>query len=402
MMETIKRHAFLMGLVAGVVVISLAVVGTVYFVYVGPNADTRQTLRSTKTRAQSLMKGPLFSASLVEQMGKQVERRQTQHEELLAYIRQLGAARKPLVADLFPVSTDIGLRHSFKGKYDEALEAFMKRLGAITPVMPVTKDAKGQETEKTAVIEENRAAPMFAHAKASFFRPEWVDRQDAPPMEAVRIGQEDLWLMEDLVEIVAVMNDEFRKAGNLKPIIAASPVKELIEIRVGGEAATIPGAKMISLSTRYRPAYAPGARAAGGPEVPAATVSGRNSKPDFYLVLPWRLSVVVETRYIGELVRRLKGSESFLSVEAWRMTPVTEASFERSRDLLALSREDYGPQGVARLDVTGDSLVFQLPGGRVTTVVKAPEPPKKEEPKAAPKTAPKVDPKKKTTKAQKS
>lgn len=400
MMETIKRHAFLMGLAAGVVVISLAAVVTVYFVYVGPNADTRQTLRSTKTRAQALMKGPLFSESLVEQMGKQVQRRQTLHEDLLNHVRQLGAARKPLVENLFPVSTDIGLRHSFKGKYDEAIAAFMKRLGAITPVVPVVKDAKAQETEKTAVIEENRAAAMFAHAKASFFRPDWVDRQDAPPMEAVRVGQEDLWLMEDLVEVLAMMNDEFRKAGNLKPIIAASPVKELIEIRVGGEAATLPGSKMVGLSTRYRPAHAPGSRAAAGPEMPAATVSGRHSKPDFYLVLPWRLAVVVETRYVGELIRRLKGSESFLSVEAWRMTPVTEASFERSRDLLALSREDYGPQGVAKLEVTGDSLVFQLPGGRITTLVKAPEPPKAE-PKAEPKTAPKAEPKKKA-KAQKS
>ena len=32
---------------------------------------------------------------------------------------------------------------------------------------------------------------------------------------------------------------------------------------------------------------------------------------------------------------------------------------------------DYGLNAVVRLEVVGESLVFQLPNGRVTTVVKA-------------------------------
>lgn len=399
-METIKRQAFILGLVAGVVVISLAAIATVYFVYVGPNADTRQVLRSTKTRAQKLQKGPLFSEDLVNQMAAQVDRRKKEYEGLVDHIRQLGAARKPLVENLFPISTDTGLRHSFKGKYDEALAGFMTRLGAVIPAVPAGKDAKVSEADMKALSEENCRAAMFAHPKASFFRPDWVDRQDAPGMDTVRYSQEDLWLMEDLVEIIATMNDEIRKAKGLKPVIADSPVKELIEIRIGSELALLPGTKMATVAGRYRPAYTPGARATTpGSEARAPALSGRHSQTDFYLLLPWRMAAVVDARYAGELVRRLKGRESFLSVDAWRLTPINDATFERAgKDLLALSRDDYGTQGVAKLEVTGESMVFQLPGSRITTVVKAPAPPKTE-PKAEPDDEPEAAPKKKARKS---
>jgi len=97
------------------------------------------------------------------------------------------------------------------------------------------------------------------------------------------------------------------------------------------------------------------------------TLSGRLSKPGFYLVLPFRLVVVIESRWSGELLRRLKGTESFLSVEAWHMKPIVPEAFERFRgSLLASSREVYGNGGVVLLEVVGESLVFQLAGGRVT------------------------------------
>jgi len=49
------------------------------------------------------------------------------------------------------------------------------------------------------------------------------------------------------------------------------------------------------------------------------------------------------------------------------MWPITYASFQRADDLLAYRREDYGDEGVVRLQVVGESLIFQLEGGRVTT-----------------------------------
>ena len=39
------------------------------------------------------------------------------------------------------------------------------------------------------------------------------------------------------------------------------------------------------------------------------------------------------------------------------------------------SRDDYGRDGIALLEVVGESMVFQLPGGRVTTLAAAAKPP---------------------------
>lgn len=372
MMETIKRHAFLLGLAAGVVVVSLAVALTVYLVYVAPNADMRGTLSGTRTRAKSLMSGRLFSQDLVKQMADQVEDRKKQHEELLNYIRGLGRQRKPLVDGLFPTSTDISLRHSFKTEYDKALEGFMQRLKATTPKRQAAKGKEPSEDWQKEV-DRYRSFTMLVHAKQSFQRPDWIDRQDAPSMEMVRQSQEDVWLMEDIVEILAGMNAEVAKARKVEPKLANVPVKELIEIRVGGEAAVLQDSKMSGIGTRYRVVAATGGKPDEAAELPRApTQSGRNPKPGFFEILPFRLAVVVEAQYAGELVRRLKGRETFLSCEAWQMKPITDVSFERSNDFMGASREDYGKEGLVRLEVVGESLVFMLPGGRVTALAKAP------------------------------
>ena len=378
MMETIKRHAFLLGLAAGVVVISLAVVLMVYFVYVSPNEATRRMLTSTRSRAMALGKGKLFSEDLVNQMAEQVGRRKKQYDELLGYVKSLGAARKPLIEGLFPTSTDVNLRHRFKAAYDDALGRFMKRLGAGTPTLPVRtgrRSGKG-ETDDRALAEARdkyRKFTMFVHPKQSFERPSWVDDPKEPPSpEEARFGQEDIWLMEDIVETIARMNDDVLKNKNATPVVANAPVKELIEISIGCGSATLSNTKMQSTSERYRPAYTPAARGgSGGQEGRAPTLSGRYSKHGFYLVLPWRLAVVVEARYAGELIRRIKGGETFLGVEAWSMNPITATSFEQTRNLTANLRDDYGKQGIAYMEVVGESLVCQLPGGRVTTLVTA-------------------------------
>lgn len=372
MMDKIKRHAFLIGLAAGVVVVSLAMLVGVYFAYWAPNSQTRALLKSTRTRANNLLTGPLYTANLVKAMADQVERRKKQYDELLDYIRSLGAKREPLVKNLFPLSTDISLRHSFKAEYDQALGRFMKRLGAIKPAVPTEKDAKDAAAELAVLRVENRKARMFADPKLSFFRPDWVDRQEAPSLDLVRYGQENIWLMEDLVEIIASTNEEILKATGQPPVITNAPIKELIEIRIGAEYATLSGVRMLGATGRYRPTGAGRARPGEKAEVGRApTLSGRYSDPSMYRVLPWRLVVVADARFAGELVRRLKGRESFLSVEGWRARPITDAAFERGRDLLALERDDYGSHGVVRLEIIGESLAFQLEGGRITTVAKA-------------------------------
>ena len=77
MMEIIKRHVFLAGLVGGVVAISLAVALTAYFFYMGPNAKTEATLKSTRSQAKALEQGKLFSEELIKQLAGHVDSRKT-------------------------------------------------------------------------------------------------------------------------------------------------------------------------------------------------------------------------------------------------------------------------------------------------------------------------------------
>jgi len=305
----------------------------------------------------------------VAEMARQVDLRKKQYDEVLQFIRKAGAARKPLLEGVFPSTTDTGKRMSFKSKYDEALRGFMKRLGAVPP----------PGADKEAARTEGEGA-MYVHPKLSFYRPDWVDRPEAPNMDLVRLGQENIWLMEDVVEIIAKMNEELRPSGRPRLAIADSPVKELDEIRISYDYATLSGSRMLSGAGRTMPPLPVSARseekadkadkaekaetaekAEAGPRAP--TLAGRWSQPGFYEVLPFRLIVVVESRFAGELIRRLKGTESFITVDAFRMKPVVEGS----RDVMGPDRKTYGSQGVVRLEVVAESLVFQLEGGRVTT-----------------------------------
>jgi len=278
----------------------------------------------------------------------------------MEYIRKRGADRQPLVANLFPVSTDINLRHSFKAEYDAALAGFMKRLRAVPP--PSTEERRGEPGVPTPAADVPEGL-MHVHPQVTFFRPDWVDRQEAPILDLCRLGQENIWLQEDLVGVIEEMCKALVDPNKKRVTLADSPIKELVEIRIGAEYAVLAGSRMPSGTGRYRTAERSGGR--------PPTLTGLTSDPGFYLVLPFRLVVIIEDRYVGELLRRLKGTESFLTIDAWRAKFITDGSFERGREMMALQRDVYGPQGVVRLELTGESLVFQLPGGRVTTPLRA-------------------------------
>jgi hypothetical protein len=378
MMELVKRHMFLVGLVAAVVVIGLAVGLVTYFVYTRPNAQTEQTIRAAKSRAAKLLPpNSVFTPALVESMAGQVDLRKKEYEGILDFVRKLGGARVPAVPGLFPTATDTNLRHTFKSAFDDALDKFMKRLNATMP----PEVMKGTEAEKSRPEAPPEGILMYAHKKLSFFRPDWVEKAEAPSPQEVHNGQENLWLQEDLVGLLAKMNDDL-VAGQPKTV-ANAPIKELIEIRIGGEWAVLTNSKMTATTGRYMPT-APLARGKTGEALAGAirapTLTGRWSVPDerdaktgalvrpgMYKVLPFRITVVVESRYSGELVRRLKGTESFITVDAFREKPITEASVERARDIMAPSRSIYGPRGIVRLEIVAESLIFQLEGGRITT-----------------------------------
>jgi len=366
MMETIKRHLFLVALGGGVAVIALAVGLMTYFGYVSPNAKLRRSYEMTQDLATKMQQSPVFTADLVAEMAKQGELRKSQYADVITFIRKEGAARKPLVAGVFPTTTDSGKRLNFKNAYEPELRRFYKELGAVP--------APG--SDKTAIAAEEEGA-MYIHPRLSFFRPDWVDRSEAPSIDKVREGQENLWLMEDLVGIIKKMNADLQPK-DLPVRLANSAVKEITEIKIGADYAALVGSRMSGGMGRYAPA-SPTARkpdekgdkkeakepekTEAGPRAP--TLSGRWSQPGFYQVLPLRLTVVVESRYSGEFIRRLKGTESFISVEAYRIKPVSESAKELMGQQTA--RREYGTQAMDRVEVVAESLLFQLDGGRVTT-----------------------------------
>ena len=361
MMETIKRHLFLVALGGGVAVVVLTVCLATYFGYVAPNTKLRKSYESTQDLATKMKQSPIYTAELIAELAKQDVLRKAQYADILNAIRKEGAARKPLVAGVFPTTVDSGKRREFKDKYDVELQRFAKELRAVP--------APGLEKEGMRSDEE---VAMYIHPKLSFFRLDWVGRAEAPSIDKVREGQEDLWLMEDVVSILKKMNEDLRPKDQ-RPSVASSPVKEIGEIKIGYEFAVLTGSKMSAGIGRYMLTL-PVARKADDKkeakegekgEAPprATTLAGRWSEPGFYQVLPFRMVVVVESRYTGELIRRLKGTESFIGVAAVRIKPLGD----NSKEMMA-PRKDYGiQQAIDRLEVVCESLVFQLEGGRVTT-----------------------------------
>ena len=237
MMEFIKRHAFLLVLGAGFVVIAAVVLVTVQFGYRGPGSALEAKLARTEGAARNLLGSPLYGQKLIEQMSAEVKQREARYEEILDYLRKLGQARKPLVEGLFPRSTDVNLRHSFKAEYDPALDRFMKTLGAILPLLP--QDTP--EAEKAGRLKKFEQATMFAHPQQSFVRPDWVDKAEAPTLDQCAVAQEDLWLMSDLVGILAEINRD--SLAGPTPVIRNVPIKELVEIRIGAGVATLEGSR---------------------------------------------------------------------------------------------------------------------------------------------------------------
>jgi hypothetical protein len=386
MMELLKRHLFLISLVAGTVVVSAAVIVLVLVFETWPAQTTQKAWEGVKGQVRTLDVARMVLPENVTQLAAQEGVEAKQYKGDLDWIKAQGKARTVVVEDLFPASTDIGLRHRFKNVYLGKLADLAKGLDAVPPPSYLEKTA---EPDAATHAEAAAKGLMYYHPDQTFVRPAWTSpaHTQAPSMEECRTGQEDLWLLEDLVAVLKKMNDDILASREdpkaRERTIKNSPIKELVTVRIGGQNAAMPGTPMTPFNERYVPVADP---KAGGR---APTLTGRWSLPDekekgevvkrgMYKVLPWRMVVVVESRYSGELTRRLKGRESFLTVAAAQERPIVEAMFEGgSRDWLAKDRQAYGPEGVVRLEIVGESLVFQLEGGRVTT------PPLKET-KAAP------------------
>jgi hypothetical protein len=56
---------------------------------------------------------------------------------------------------------------------------------------------------------------------------------------------------------------------------------------------------------------------------------------------------------------------------AWQEKPLGDSLDKGAAGVNAMDREDYGSQGVSRVEIVGESLVWQLSGGRITTLASA-------------------------------
>lgn len=344
MVDFVKRHLFLIALAAGVFVIGLLLFVFIEFGHRGANSDMAEELSGSLMRVRGLSGGTLYNQDVVEALKAGVDERKQRYEATLKYIAQRGRERKVLVDGVFPTTTDTSLLHSCKAEYKAALDRFMARLGAVDP----TLSADATEAQKMAKRDEMDKATMLAHPLYTFYRPDWVDKAEAPNLELVRYGQENVWLMEDLVEIVAKLNEDH--IGQRPRSIGEAAVKELLEIRIGSDAGSLDGSK--GGGARYRSVVG-----AGSPR--EQTLSGRGSRPGFSLVLPWRMIVVADSRTFGELVRRLKDRETFITVDGVLVEPITEASFGRVSKMAAASElKVYGSADRAR---DGDGGVAGVP-----------------------------------------
>jgi hypothetical protein len=352
-MEFVRRHSFLLGLVAGTAVVVLGVGLFFQFGYRAKSGSLIERIERAKRQAEDLRRGKIYTENAVAEMAARVQLVQGRRQAILAQIAAMGAARTPLVPDLFPESPQIDPRHMFKAVYRAKLQEFMSFLNAFNPTAPAEETPQQTEARERAMAK----ATLFAHLDLSFVRPDWLDKAEAPGFEECRTAQEDYWLMEDLVRVIARLNAECVQGGAASVKTAA--VKELVEVRIGAQHAALKGVAMATQGGRYL------VRKSGTGA--AETPTGRFSDEGFYLVLPWRLVVVARSDWSGELVRRLKGTESFLTVLALRVVPITKKSQESYPGLLARSREAYGQGGVVLMEIVGESLVFQLKGGRVTT-----------------------------------
>jgi hypothetical protein len=376
MMDTIKNHIFEVILSAAVLVVGLAVGLGSYLVYGGQAKQVRGDLDSAIAKATRLEGSTLYSDGLVQKVADQDKQRQKEYAALILYLKSMSAesVRPPLVKNLFPRGADQLLFQQFKSAYDVKLKSFMTTLNAVKPTQ--TDDLiPGSTTTRSRTSDESLKAAMFADPKRSFVRPDWIELGTAPSMGQVRAAQEDLWLMDDLVSILASTNADalkqiMAKDPSATKSIGWAPVKELVEIRVGADV-TAPGGKAGGTVSRYVTPVK-GGSAKLGPLT-------RTPVPGFYNVLPYRIEVIVDARYCGEVVRRLKDHETFLTVESWQVTPIlTDTALTRTKDLLALSLRDYGWREVekddrletqhatvVRLQIVGTSLAWTLEGGRV-------------------------------------
>jgi len=377
-MEFVKRHWWLVATLAAMVVLAGSAIAlwVVFNRQMGQREavlkKSRDFLRPSTAYYNEKAAGVLEGATAY---------RQKQLDEMMSFVKQPNEWQ-PLIPGIFPRYQADTQVLNFRLAYQAKLRQFMKELGAVNAA------------ESPLGIRE---ATMFSSEKA-FHKATWIDDplvSSSPDvvMQHLCESQNDLWLMEEIVRIIKdTNNDYFRdtKIESENRKVAKAVIKELLKLEIGAQvlelAATAMGRdhRYLTVSGGTTPYGGAGlAATAEEPEVDvrAKTLTGRasNNNGGVYKVLPFRVTVIADAGNYLELVRRLSGTRSFLTVDKVRYEVVCETeNMYRQAGLTCPNLnvsdrvEIYGLRPLANVVITGESLVFQVPGARPTVLPKKP------------------------------
>ncbi len=342
--------------------------------------------RRTAVLEQSMrMLGPdvvYYNDNAVHQIKQATAYRTEQLENIQRYLQRQGDW-EVLVPGIFPQYQAETRIYQFKARYMTELERFKEELGAVEAP---------EEDEGLPPVQHT----MYTH-EGSFYVAPWIGQSKLPAfderMTRLRQSQDDLWLQEDIVRAIQGANKEYFELNDVaegERSVAGAVVKELHEIQIGadvlggrGRVWARPGGsrrdqRYLYVASEDRTArMRPGGTGEPTEQVPEAdararTLTGRasNNSEGRYKVLPFRVSVVADAGDYMAFVRRLSGTRSFITPLSVQYEIVYENE-NAYRELLRNVTQDtrvsiYGPRPLAKVTVTGESLIFQVEGARPT------------------------------------
>jgi len=391
-MDFLKRQWWWV-LTIGLALIGSGVAGVFWYLAASQEMQRKSVLSLSMKKLNGLDR--FYNDDAVRVLGDAAAYRQKEFEEAQKDLKMAGSW-DVLVPGIFPEYRESTQVYEFKNRYPARLAALMQTLNAGDPAQLV-----GGATIQVSML----AKPDV------FYTAPWIPERNlkskAEVMADLRNSQDDLWLQQDICLAIKRANDVFFDSPDgqkLGRTVAAAVVKELHEIGIGRQFDQVPaGGKGFSAvyaanSPRFRYVLGGGgpgplgvATGGAGPSgsktefpeagnVRAPTLTGHagNNNGGRYRVLPFRIAVVADAGNYLELVRQLGGTRSFITVEnvQYSIIPESEAGYRSNGVFVTQPRqrlEVYGRRALAHVVITGESLIFEVPGGRPTLEPKTAE-----------------------------
>jgi len=204
---------------------------------------------------------------------------------------------------------------------------------------PVTEAA-----QQRAAVKKAREIQVYAsldRTRPSFHISPIVDTLDAPSPREMWYAQVSLWIQQDFVRAVRMLNEAFaRNLGDKPANVTTLPVKRIVELRVLGY--ITPTGALLEIPA----AGVQSATGAGGAASPAAeagpSLTGRKSDEQFDVVR-FTTTVVVDQRYLTQLIDAVTRVNFYQCID---LDFTTQNTDERAAGYY------YGPDPVVRATLT--------------------------------------------------